>query len=184
MRSPRSCGFFKPANTIFVPGMYFFGFSRYSKRVSLFQVIPVETYEYLVSQYSIIIITLLLRIVIINSSFTLSLVGICVGIACSLTSFPANQTIQIWANFVFATGLNSVALSAPLNEDLKTNKLVNIYVQNICKVLFIMQEENNSIVTSGQMLFKLHYRCMSNDFVIILKTIYDCVETYVIQIRC
>lgn len=41
MRSPRSLGFFSPANTIFVPGMYFFGFSRYSKRVSSFHVIPV-----------------------------------------------------------------------------------------------------------------------------------------------
>eukprot|EP00982_Pelagococcus_subviridis_P004649 29281-Pelagococcus_subviridis.AAC.7 len=28
MRSARSCGFFSPANTIFVPGMYFFGFKR------------------------------------------------------------------------------------------------------------------------------------------------------------
>jgi hypothetical protein len=31
-----------PAKTIFVPGMYFFGFSRYSNNVSLFQVIPTQ----------------------------------------------------------------------------------------------------------------------------------------------
>lgn len=30
MRSLRSLGFFRPPNAIFVPGMYFFGFSRYS----------------------------------------------------------------------------------------------------------------------------------------------------------
>lgn len=40
MRSARSWGFFRPANTIFVPGMYFFGFSKYVKSVSLFQVMP------------------------------------------------------------------------------------------------------------------------------------------------
>lgn len=42
MRSPRSLGFLRPANTIFVPGMYFLGFSRYSKRVSFPHVIPAK----------------------------------------------------------------------------------------------------------------------------------------------
>lgn len=40
MRSARSAGFLSPAKTIFVPGIYFFGFSRYSKRVSSFHEIP------------------------------------------------------------------------------------------------------------------------------------------------
>jgi len=35
IRSARSASFFRPANTIFVPGMYFLGFSRYSNNVSL-----------------------------------------------------------------------------------------------------------------------------------------------------
>lgn len=48
MRSARSLGFFSPANTIFVPGMYFFGFSRYSKRVSSFHVIPAKTSNLLI----------------------------------------------------------------------------------------------------------------------------------------
>lgn len=35
MTSARSCGFLKPANAIFVPGMYFFGFSKYcNERIS------------------------------------------------------------------------------------------------------------------------------------------------------
>jgi hypothetical protein len=42
IKSARSCGFLMPAKTIFVPGMYFFGFSRYSNNVSLFQVIPTQ----------------------------------------------------------------------------------------------------------------------------------------------
>lgn len=40
MRSARSPGFLRPAKTILVPGIYFFGFSRYSKSVSSFHVIP------------------------------------------------------------------------------------------------------------------------------------------------
>ena len=35
MRSFLSLAFFSPANAIFVPGMYFLGFSRYSNSVSL-----------------------------------------------------------------------------------------------------------------------------------------------------
>ncbi|CAH0694604.1 unnamed protein product [Spodoptera exigua] len=42
MRSARSLGFFKPANTILVPGMYFLGFSKYSKRVSSPHEIPLD----------------------------------------------------------------------------------------------------------------------------------------------
>lgn len=42
IKSALSCGFFNPANTIFVPGMYFFGFSKYWNSVSLFHVIPVK----------------------------------------------------------------------------------------------------------------------------------------------
>jgi hypothetical protein len=40
MRSLRSLAFFRPPNAILVPGMYFLGFSRYSKRVSSFHSIP------------------------------------------------------------------------------------------------------------------------------------------------
>ena len=44
MRSFRSVSFLMPANTIFVPGMYFLGFSRYSNSVSSPQVMPLETF--------------------------------------------------------------------------------------------------------------------------------------------
>ena len=37
--------FLSPAKTIFVPGMYFLGFSRYSKRVSWPQVMPAKNDE-------------------------------------------------------------------------------------------------------------------------------------------
>ena len=40
MRLLRSPFFLRPAKTILVPGMYFLGFWRYSKRVSSFQVMP------------------------------------------------------------------------------------------------------------------------------------------------
>jgi hypothetical protein len=40
MRSARSSGFFRPANTILVPGMYFFGSRRYAKRCWLSHTIP------------------------------------------------------------------------------------------------------------------------------------------------
>merc|ERR1712154_546908 len=40
IRSSRSFFFLRPANTIFVPGMYFLGFVRYSSRVSAPQVMP------------------------------------------------------------------------------------------------------------------------------------------------
>lgn len=40
MRSARSFSFFSPANTIFVPGMYFLGLSRYSNSVSRDQTTP------------------------------------------------------------------------------------------------------------------------------------------------
>jgi len=39
IRSFLSFSFFNPPKAILVPGMYFLGFSRYSKRVSSFQVI-------------------------------------------------------------------------------------------------------------------------------------------------
>ena len=35
-----SCGFFRPANIILVPGIYFLGDNKYSKRVSSFHVMP------------------------------------------------------------------------------------------------------------------------------------------------
>jgi hypothetical protein len=38
--STLSCDFINPGNAIFVFGMYRCGFSRYSKRVSSFQIIP------------------------------------------------------------------------------------------------------------------------------------------------
>jgi hypothetical protein len=40
IRSALSCGFFRPANIIFVPGIYFLGASRYSNKVSSFHVMP------------------------------------------------------------------------------------------------------------------------------------------------
>merc|ERR1719152_146092 len=40
MMSARSLSFFMPANTIFVPGMYFFGFTRYSNMCLSDQMMP------------------------------------------------------------------------------------------------------------------------------------------------
>merc|ERR1719152_755865 len=40
MMSARSLSFFRPANTIFVPGMYFFGLTRYSNMCLSDQTIP------------------------------------------------------------------------------------------------------------------------------------------------
>merc|ERR1711920_542797 len=40
MRSARSLSFFKPANTIFVPTMYFFGLTKYSNMCLSDQTIP------------------------------------------------------------------------------------------------------------------------------------------------
>merc|ERR550514_1605173 len=40
IKSARSASFFKPANTIFVPGMYFFGLMRYSYICLSDQVMP------------------------------------------------------------------------------------------------------------------------------------------------
>lgn len=42
IRLLRSTSFLSPAKAILVPGMYFLGFSRYSKRVSSLQVTPSE----------------------------------------------------------------------------------------------------------------------------------------------
>lgn len=42
IKSARSLGFFKPAKTILVPGIYFLGSSKYSKSVSSDQVIPLD----------------------------------------------------------------------------------------------------------------------------------------------
>ena len=43
IRFCRSAFFFSPANIIFVPGMYFFGFSRYTSRVSALHTMPGKT---------------------------------------------------------------------------------------------------------------------------------------------
>jgi len=40
IKSFRSLSFLRPPNAIFVPGMYFLGFSRYSNKVSLPHSIP------------------------------------------------------------------------------------------------------------------------------------------------
>merc|ERR1719262_1978074 len=40
MRSARSLSFFRPAKTILVPGMYFFGFTRYSNMCLSDQTMP------------------------------------------------------------------------------------------------------------------------------------------------
>jgi hypothetical protein len=40
IKSFRSLSFFRPPKAILVPGMYFFGFSRYSNRVFSSQVMP------------------------------------------------------------------------------------------------------------------------------------------------
>lgn len=40
IRSARSLSFFKPAKTIFVPGIYFFGSFKYSNKVSRVQTTP------------------------------------------------------------------------------------------------------------------------------------------------
>lgn len=40
MRLARSLGFLRPAKTILVPGMYFFGLKRYWKRCSLLHTMP------------------------------------------------------------------------------------------------------------------------------------------------
>ncbi len=45
IRLLRSTSFLSPAKAIFVPGIYFLGFSRYSKRVSSLQVNPLQRDE-------------------------------------------------------------------------------------------------------------------------------------------
>jgi hypothetical protein len=47
MRSRRSPSFLRPANTILVPGTYFLGLSKYSKRVSSPHTIPASAHAWL-----------------------------------------------------------------------------------------------------------------------------------------
>lgn len=113
MRFARSLAPLIPANTIFVPGMYFFGFSKYSNRVSFDQVIPVKFRRFEVSYYE----THLLRIKQILR-MTFGDIGLRVFVSGSLPRFTTNYTIQIRTHFVATIFVTNMTLLTFLFEHL------------------------------------------------------------------
>lgn len=113
MRSALSCADLSPGKTIFVPGMYFLGSSRYSKRVSLLQVMPVRknSRTRYISQCHLLSG---LR----HVALTLVLVGITVVESRSLPSLSSNHTMKIGSYLVLSSLLNGVTLGTPLNKNL------------------------------------------------------------------
>jgi hypothetical protein len=101
MRSFRSLSFFNPPKAIFVPGMNFFGFSRYSN-CSL----PVRYFCYsfyrIVSGYQTTLVPL----------DALRLVGISVCEALDLSSVTSEKAEEVGADLVSLTLTESVALCA------------------------------------------------------------------------
>ena len=73
---------------MFVPGMYFLGFSKYS--ISVFSP-PCDVFV---------------------------LVGICVSESKSLTCLPPKQTMEVWTSLVLASLFYSMALGVLLNKNL------------------------------------------------------------------
>ena len=118
IKSARSCAFFKPANTIFVPGMYFFGFSRYSNKVSLDQVMAKKNNMY-IKKFSIIF-----KKHCKIKKYTFCYICICVTITRGLTSFSAYYSMEIRSYFMFSTSFNCMALCTFLYKELiKKRKL-------------------------------------------------------------
>lgn len=111
IRSFLSLSFFRPPNAILVPGMYFFGFSRYSNYATILhqqtRAIPKD------------------NTVRTHQSFfvpdnALLLVGIGVRVACDQARLASEQTVEVRANLVGAALLESVALGATGLEQVRT----------------------------------------------------------------
>ena len=103
MRSLRSLPFLRPPKAILVPGMNFLGFSRYLNclaNTALAIVIRTKN-EYIGTYQSVLV-----------PGHTGLLVGIGVGVALDLTSLTAEEAVEVGADFVGTTILDSVALLA------------------------------------------------------------------------
>lgn len=104
IRSFLSFSFFRPPNAILVPGMYFFGFSRYSNyTLGQRKIERKKTGSKKQSQT---------HQGIFGPDNTLLLIGICVLEALDLTGLASEQPVEVWPNLVGATNLESVALGA------------------------------------------------------------------------
>jgi hypothetical protein len=100
IKSFLSFSFLRPPNAIFVPGMYFLGFSRYSNYIQI-SILPgyqdrgfQETYE------SVLV-----------PGDGLLLVGIGVCVAFNSTSLTSEKAVQVGTDLVSLTSSESVALS-------------------------------------------------------------------------
>ena len=101
IRSFRSLAFFKPPNAIFVPGMYFFGFSRYSNcGPRKLPFLMFEPFTPITHQRTLL------------PCDALGLVRVGVLKALDLARLPSKQTVQVRADLVAAVGFEDVALGA------------------------------------------------------------------------
>ena len=108
IRSFLSLSFLSPPNAILVPGMYFFGFSRYSNCASTPSVFAlftshtcgVSTYQSLLAPLDVF-----------------RLVRLRVGEAFHLPGVATEETVEVGADLVALVGLQVVALCAPCLEE-------------------------------------------------------------------
>lgn len=107
IRSLRSFSFLSPPKAILVPGMYFFGFSRYSNcgRVSISSgMVELQgAYE---------------SGVVPGDSLLLVGIGVCVAL--NGTGLAAEETEQVWADLVALSVTEGVALGASGLEEVGT----------------------------------------------------------------
>lgn len=143
IKSTLSDFFLIPAKIIFVPGMYFFGFSKYSIRVSSPQVIPgkkiKKTGKKTSGDFKVkwIHLFLVIHIILLSTGFSTSdyhqeppvaqescftftfvLIGICVREALSLSCFASKQAMKVGSSLVLASFFNRMALGTFLDKNL------------------------------------------------------------------
>ena len=107
IRSFRSLAFFKPPNAILVPGMYFFGFSRYSNC------------SYHQRNVQMLVFPNLYRKALQDEQTyqrwfvpcnTLLFVCVGIGISLNLASLSTEQAMEVWSDLIAFTFLQGVAL--------------------------------------------------------------------------
>jgi hypothetical protein len=107
IKSFLSLPFFKPPKAILVPGMYFFGFSRYSN------------YGKLANHETPFQIHLTYESTLIPGD-SLLLVGIGVGESFNLAGLTTEKTVQVWSDLVTICSFCAVALRASCLEETST----------------------------------------------------------------
>jgi len=111
MRSFLSLAFFRPPKAILVPGMYFFGFSRYSNCEDGISRSREPQYEHCMTEtYEGVLVPL----------DALLLVGVRVGEAVDGTGVATEKTVKVGSDLVALTLLQVVALLASGLEEVGT----------------------------------------------------------------